>query len=570
MAEDRLSGPAVDEQAAAPRSIALAALALVAVLGHLTLFPNVADLDAFYHLGHAAAYLERSIFDTSLPWATQSVIGDRGADIWWGFHMLLAPFAALGVVEWSIRAAAFALTLLLAGTVLAVLRRHGVPGGGWWAALFLVAVPNVFFRYLMARPHMVSLPLGLLLLSVLARGRWWQAGLISAAITWVHLGMFWLAPGLLGAYGLVRVGERLTAPRPGSAPDGDSVPLAVALAVVPLGTLLGWLLRPHPIEAASLATVQIIRLLAEKATEEPLLFARELLPLPLGNLAYTSAFLLFCWICAVVLTAVSAARERMGDMRWEDRRLLLASLLVSIVFFVLTVVSARRAQVEWSAFAFLVLPLTWTYLVGLDGKRSWRALFAVLCAANVAWGAGRHLVNVERVSFEADTMEEVAGFLEGASEPGDLVFHAHWDNFGPLFARNRTNVYLGGMDPIFQFSHSPQLYWEYFYISADVNVEWTCDAFPCADGVATDTYDVLRDHFGARWVVVEPRRNPRLSLYLLNDRRYALRLETRSEAVFEVLEPSAGDGSGHEEPSAVGEGERENPASGFPEGGADA
>jgi len=46
---------------------------------------------------------------------------------------------------------------------------------------------------------------------------------------------------------------------------------------------------------------------------------------------------------------------------------------------------------------------------------------------------------------------------------------------------------------------------------------------------------VLEDDFGARWVLVEPRRNPRLSLYLLNDPRYGLALETQREAVFEVL-----------------------------------
>ena len=68
-------------------------------------------------------------------------------------------------------------------------------------------------------------------------------------------------------------------------------------------------------------------------------------------------------------------------------------------------------------------------------------------------------------------------------------------------------------------------------------MESTCDAFPCASGVATDTHAVLRDHFAARWVVVEPNRNPRSSPYLVNDRRYELALETEHEAVFEVLEP---------------------------------
>jgi hypothetical protein len=92
------------------------------------------------------------------------------------------------------------------------------------------------------------------------------------------------------------------------------------------------------------------------------------------------------------------------------------------------------------------------------------------------------------------------------------------------------------MDPIFQFAHDPRRYWEFFYLSADINTDWTCDAFPCPTGVATDTHAVVTEHFGASWVVVEPSRNPRLSLYLLNDPRYELALETQTEAVFEVLE----------------------------------
>src|SRR5690606_28953778 len=108
------------------------------------------------------------------PWATVSAIGDLGADLWWGHHMVLLPFAGLPDVVDGIRAAAFVSTSLLAAAVWWVLRRHAVPGAGWWTALFLVASPNVLYRYLMVRPLVLSLGLALLLLSFLARGRWWH------------------------------------------------------------------------------------------------------------------------------------------------------------------------------------------------------------------------------------------------------------------------------------------------------------------------------------------------------------------------------------------------------------
>lgn len=513
----------------------LAAVAFVVLLAHLTLFPKIADLDGFYHLGHAAAYAERSPFDTSLPWATQSVIAERGADMWWGFHVLLIPFTAIDDIEWGIRGAALALTLVLAASVLWILRRHGVAGAGWWTAAFLVAVPNVLFRYLMLRPHMLSLGAALLLLSVLVRGRWVHTLLLSSLITWLHLSYFWMAPGIVAAYALIRAVEKAAGV---AGEDTAGVPALPAIGAVLAGTALGWLLRPHPIEAAALAGVQIIRLFAEKATEEPLLFAVELSPLPVRNLLNTSWLFSTAWLGAVGATLTFAVRERWAPLAREERTLLLTSLLVSTVFLLLALFSARRALVEWVAFGSLALPLVWACLAPRIRARPRRGLTAaagLLLVGHLAWGAWRHHLNVDLVAFAPDTMEGPAAFLAESSEPGDVVFHAKWDNFGPLFARNRENLYLGGMDPIFQFAHDSRRYWEFFYLSADLTTEWTCDAFPCQAGSATDTHRVLREHFGARWVVVEPRRSPRLSLYLLEDPRFELRHETQREAVFEIL-----------------------------------
>jgi len=68
-------------------------------------------------------------------------------------------------------------------------------------------------------------------------------------------------------------------------------------------------------------------------------------------------------------------------------------------------------------------------------------------------------------------------------------------------------------------------------------VEYTCDAFPCYEGKATATGAAIRDHFGARWVLVEPARNPKLTLFLLGDPTFELALETQHEAVFRAVLP---------------------------------
>ncbi|MEM7414122.1 MAG: hypothetical protein AAF389_01425 [Gemmatimonadota bacterium] len=535
----------------APRAGALPwlVLAFVVLGGHLSLVPRVADLDGFYHVGHALAYLESGLTDTSLPWATRSIIADYRGDLWWGFHVLMIPFAAIGNVGLAMQAAGFALTALLAAVVGWVLHRHGVQGAGFWAALFLLAVPNIFFRHLMVRPHVVSMAAGILLLSTLAKGRWWHALLLSALMSWVHLNLFWFAPGIAVAYALARIpATTLLGP---DQPD-EGVPIRYAIPAVIAGTLLGWVLRPEPVQTALLLNVQLVQLFTQKTLAQPLTFAAELSPLDPVTLFRTSWFFWIAWMGSIVYAARSswAAAVRDGERsrpwRQDQGTVLIAAFAISVVFFALTLGSARRAMEQWVSFGVLGIAVATAPTIAPWARSIFRdrhltaasGILVVVLLAHLGWGAYRHSLNVTRVAFPASTMAEVSRFLASESEPGEVVFHARWDNFGPLFAHNRSNHYLGGMDPIFQYAHDPRAFWEFFYLSSDVNTEWTCDAYPCPDGIATDTHTALREHFGARWVVVEPRRNPRFSLYLLNDDRYRLALETQREAVFEVLPPA--------------------------------
>lgn len=526
------------EGAAAP---SVAVVFFAATLAHLTLYPGVADLDGFYHLGHAAAYLEGSLFDSSLPWATRSVIGDYGGDLWWGFHMLLLPFAALGDVALGMRLAGWALTAGLGIAVFWILRRHGVSWPAVWAAAFLLVVPNVLFRHLMVRPHVVSLAAGLTVLSVLVRGRWWWIAVLGALVSWVHLSLFWFVPGLALAYAVARVPVTVLLGR--EDPD-TGVPIRMAVPAAIVGSLAGWLLRPDPLAAATLLNVQLVELLAAKAAELPLTFAVELSPLSPLELVRMGGLFAPVWLVALVGTGRAAARGDLARLGQAKATLLVSALLVSTAFLGLALVSARRAMEQWVAFGFVALPLLGAVIDPTAWRRPLRLAGACLVVAQLVWSGWRHTLNARLVAFPADTLEGAATFLATNSAPGDVVFHTRWDNFGPLFAHNRTNRYLGGMDPIFQFAHDPRSYWEFFYLSADVTSAWTCDAYPCAQGTATDTHVAMTDHFGARWVLVEPRRNPGFARYLLDDPGFELAFDQGRTAVFEVVPvPGADEGA---------------------------
>ena len=286
---------------------------------------------------------------------------------------------------------------------------------------------------------------------------------------------------------------------------------------------------------AGLLNVQLVQLFAQKAVNQPLTFAAELSPIHWMALLQSSGSFLATWLIGWALVAAAVLRGRLGGLGQERATLAGVGLVVSAAFLVLALGSARRGLEQWVAFSFLAFPVL---ARGVGPGRvpiRIRAVLAIALVAHLGWFVDRHLRNRNLVSFPVQTLAPIAAYLEENSEAGELVFHARWDNFGPLFTYNRHNRYLGGMDPIFQYAHDARAFWEFFYLSADLTQEWTCDAYPCPQGNATDTHRVLTEHFGARWVVVQPYRNPRLTLYLLNDERYALALETQSEALFEVL-----------------------------------
>ena len=77
--------------------LALFLLAALAVSVHLHLSSNkFPDPDVFYHFRHAAIYAGGGLFSGEFPWIPYSVIGKFSSDIWYGFHVLLIPFAWAG------------------------------------------------------------------------------------------------------------------------------------------------------------------------------------------------------------------------------------------------------------------------------------------------------------------------------------------------------------------------------------------------------------------------------------------------------------------------------------------
>jgi len=497
----------------------LAICLVAAYLGQRSLRSVVADLDSFYHIGHAAVYASGALWDTALPWARHSLIGEVGGDLWWGYHLILAPFSALGVVP-GIAAAGVACTGLLLAVLFTTLRLRGAAALPWTLFAFL-AVPNVLYRLLMTRPHVLSLAAGLGVGALLAARRWRAAAAVSAALCWIHASFFWLPLLVLGGWLAARF---LEADRDDLATDGRAATVATLG-----GVAAGLLLRPRPLATLRLLDVQLLDVLGPRGPEAALRAGGDLAPLPPEALVPTSWLFLGVWAVLVGGLLVARGLRTPGWRELDPYRRILGTTfaLLSAGFLILALAVTSRAVVQWVVFGTAATALLAPALIPRPGLRrmAGAALVAVTLGA-LPWMGSWHATNVRLNAVPEDRLQEAARWLAEASGPGELVVHAHWDSFGPLFAWNRVNHYLGGMDPAFQYAVDPQRY---------PRLAGLAGPPPLAEdpGGVLSSYD-------PRWVLVEPTRDPALLEALRRDPRWDLARITEDAVVFQSADVEPG------------------------------
>lgn len=515
-------------------AFALIAIATAAYL-HVSL-AGIPDRDSLYHFRHGALYAENGPFCAEFPWATCSVISTLKADIWYGFHLLLAPFSrsadpVRGVTIAGIFCLASLLVLLY---VAARIARTRLPF--LWPFVVLAFTPFSLYRLLMMRPHVITMGLTAVLLASAVSGSLAGVAVTSFAVCFLHLGFFWIIPVVVGVVVVVRrITEQSWAWRE----------VGIALA----GGLVGWLLRPHPIGAAKLAYIQIIQLVLEKQRGVQLLFGSDLMRGLDAMRQWSSDFalhfgpgmVLFAAAALIVLVS-SASGARLRPRQWT---LLWSALVLSALELVVMMQFSLRAVDLWIVFAGMLLAATFTFLVrpgavgetgfGRPGPLAALAAVGVLIIGVMAARAGlEHSGKMQTATYPADRFRGAAEWVAGDSSPGEIVFHAHWDVFPDLFFWNTKNRYIGGMDPIFQYAFDPGLYWKAHHLYTGRFSSYTCGTAHCSPLVGEDTFTVLRRDFNASYLLLEERRHAALFAYASQDERFTLGFDRDGIAVFRL------------------------------------
>ena len=491
--------------------LALFLLAALAVSVHLHLSSNkFPDPDVFYHFRHAAIYAGGGLFSGEFPWIPYSVIGKFSSDIWYGFHVLLIPFAWAGDPLLAMRLAGIFVTALCLFFVYLACLRLDIKPALLWPLFLLFSSAFLLHRLTMLRPHVLSLGLNVLLLALLAAGNIRGVFIAAFACAWLHLSLSFVPVILLGVF----VGTKLWTEK--SLAWRESLALAG-------GLVAGWLFRPNPLGAARIAYVQVIQWTLEKLGGAPLEVGAELRPL-----AIHSNYLAFIvlWSSSLLFLFWKSFRGH-SQLPAAQRTVLYSAGMLSALFFLLSVLFARRAFDFCSGFGTVLIALVFTRFLfqvnwlrfGLLGLLGFLALYGISLRDTVLLASG----------WNADRLAGAAKWIEANSEPGDIVFNVRWEYFSELYFWNTKNHYTSGMDPIFQYAYEPELH------RAGLSLAAPRRSALCVSGNCADPYQVLKEGFKARYVFLLKRADTRTYLYLRSDRRFSLKSEDHTSAVFEVL-----------------------------------
>jgi len=437
-------------------------LLLVLTSGFLHVRADVVpDVDSFYHIRHAEIYRSNSFLDSSFPWAQYSVINREGADIWYGFHILLTPFTFFSNLLTGITLGGALVTIVSLFLIFLAFRRLGVRWPIFWVFVFLLAAPDVLYRFSMLRPHLLSLGLAVLVFAYLLSfsstsevkrpqtSEVFPLALAAAAFAWINLALIWLPVLIALVISAVRMVQRRM-------PEWKKVGALIG------GLVLGVLARPNPIGALKIAWIQTGKVLTERLGELPIRFGRELTPFVSVNF-----FDQLLPLTVLLVIGIGFVGWFIKNKKYPSSHSLLAiwsSLILALGFLYVTFGVARRAAELFVIFSVLFLALLFTYYKNLSNPKGWifkAAVFIVVLTLiympiKTVYRYTKFLGN----AFPAHQFEDAANWLKENSNPQEIVFSPHWDRFAQLFFWNPQNYYINGMDPIFIFALDPSLYWK--------------------------------------------------------------------------------------------------------------
>jgi hypothetical protein len=415
---------------------------------------NYFDGDTGYHIAVGHYTLQHGILQ-DFPWTPRSWLGQHYADKELLLHLLLAPLSLLDH-NLAARLAGGLMGGALLTALYGVLRVEGVNRAGVWALSLLVLSGAFTHRFVLVRPHLMSITLAVLVLWAAARGRWLALALgcfiFPFAYTAWHLT---LALAVIGAVaGLPVQGRRA----------------ALALPVAGGALCLGVLLHPNFPNNLSFFWIQNVEVLLQTAWADRPGFelGGEFQPFsPRGGLRYLS-LPLACLGLAVVaqlqrMRAAGGLRAALSPAGLDP--VAAAASLAGLGMAVMTLKTQRF--IEYLApFSLLALAVAqrgaggpgWLFRAAA-GDRLPLGLLVLGLGWTVAVGSHPLRMLAGRSVIYPPPVEEA---VQQLIPSGAMVFHCDWLTVGEAMLALPDRRFLFALDPVLFWRGDPAAYQLWF------------------------------------------------------------------------------------------------------------
>ncbi|MEI8281375.1 MAG: hypothetical protein WCG75_03120 [Armatimonadota bacterium] len=406
-------------------------------LGFVTAFcifcQHVYDSDNFYHLGHAALYYQNGPFYRAFPWTTYSVLSQHNSDLWWGFHLLLAPLTVLQnkVVILAV-APGYLMLLNLLFSRLAVVR---MGWSQWYGFALLPASLGFLMRMDTVRPQALSSSLLILLFAAIFTEAPWLAIGTAALIGFLHPTLSYLIV-MVGFFTFIQ--RRVTKKEWNPWLEVSCLVVALSISCI----------RPGMMDGLHLLKIQLYDLMLVRRAGEVKNFGVELERLNVG-------YFLRAFLGPLILFVVSG----LIWLKFRDRTLKSSAFLgafgIMAAAFMLSILITRRGSDQFAPFAILTSLVIFHQCKGIP-KFTAHAVGVNVFVVIVLF-IQTHLNRADK--YNATDYRAGANWLIAHTQPGEIVGQGVWSDFGPLFYWDTHNRFFGGMDPVFQYRYNPSTYW---------------------------------------------------------------------------------------------------------------
>lgn len=418
------------------RDIAWVALFfLVAMLLQGLQTENYFDGDTGYHIAVGHYTLQHGILH-DFPWTPFSWLGKHYADKELLLHLLLAPLSVLDH-NLAARIAGTLLGGLILATAYGILRAEGVRRAGAWT-LLLVACSGAFtHRFILVRPHLMSIALAMLVAWAAARGRW-----KTLAVSSVLFPLCYTAWHLVLALAVLASIARFLAGQPRA-----WLPPVIAF----VGLAAGIMIHPNFPDNLSFFWIQNVEVLFQTAwtDREGFELGGEFRPFStLGYVRYAGLPLAFA-VFAGAWQLIRAERDA------------LAMTVTAAGLGMALMTSQTQRFIEYLVpFAVLALAVAMHRAAPIDDPPRWRRrLGPVLLMIAVAWTAAVGQRPLRMLQGRTITFPpQVQAAVQQLIPPGAQVFHCDWVAVGEMMLALPDRKFLFALDPVLFYNGDPDAY----------------------------------------------------------------------------------------------------------------